>query len=62
MVRPVDVPPTIQATSASDPMRHFLPPLVLHQPGFSCRWEGGLGKGDGTGPDIGSLLLVRGKC
>jgi len=43
-------------------MRHFLPPLVLHQPGFSCRWEGGLGKGDGTGPDIGSLLLVRGKC
>src|SRR4029453_3501753 len=60
MVRPVDVPPTIQATSASVPMRHFLPPLVLHQPGFSCRW-GGLGKGDGTGPDIRSLLARSGE-
>src|SRR4029450_8045069 len=60
MVRLVDVPPAIQATSASVPMRHFLPPLVLHQPGFSCRW-GGLGKGDGTGPDIRSLLARSGE-
>jgi hypothetical protein len=60
MVRPVDVPPAIQATSASVPMRHFLPPLVLHRPGFSCRWAG-LGKGDGTGPDIRSLLARSGE-